>query len=158
MSDRRFDREVVELLKEVLDVCLEERILEGQRHFRQRARYWSVGGNMADPITSSPVGSTVQVVLTLVPPSGFAIPDGYVYSPTLTSPEPSAVITPATVDATGGATPLAQQFTITDPSLTATATDPNGNTVTSNFTFQWTTGGAGAVFTQTAQFFPVPTA
>ena len=95
------------------------------------------------PITSIPLGGNAQLVAQLlqngapyVPPAGAA---PYTFSPTISSSDPNVSSAPATVDVTGGAVPLAQQFLLTDSAsdtvgavdaVTVSAEAPDGSTVT----------------------------
>ena len=62
----------------------------------------------------------------------------YVFTPALACSDPLVTISPATVDASNGTVPLANQFLVTVEAsdaggtavFTATATDPNGGTAT----------------------------
>ena len=122
------------------------------------------GGTMStlpSPITSSPVGTSVLLVMTLNIPSGVTPPAGYTYAPQVSTPESSVSVSPATTDQTGGAVPLAQQFIVTDaatdsPNTTIfTATDPAGFASPLTFPFTWGTVTPPPSVSQSAAFYPV---
>jgi hypothetical protein len=82
-------------------------------------------------------------------------PVGSAYAPTITwtASDPSVTLTPVTADDSGGAVPLAQQTVVNVPAgdtstsvtITATTTDPNGNTITGTINIPLTS--APQVFT-----------
>lgn len=116
---------------------------------------------LPSPITSSPVGSSVLLVMTLNIPAGVTPPAGYSYQPNVTTAESTVTVAPSTVDQTNGAVPLAQQFIVTDaatdsPNTTSfTATDPAGFAQPLSFTFGWTAAAPPPAVTQSAAFYPL---
>jgi hypothetical protein len=95
------------------------------------------------PITSIALGGNAQLVAQLLESGApYVAPAGaapYTFAPTISSSDANVTSAPATVDVTGGAVPLAQQFLLTDSAndtvgavdaITVSAVAPDGTTVT----------------------------
>lgn len=121
------EREEIHLLREIL------KRLPRTNYTIKMEELMSIGNIVA--------GTTGQLAAVLLENGvAYTAPAGstYVFTPSVTSSDPLVTITPATVDASGGTVPLADQFLLTVDGadaggtavFTATATDPNGNALT----------------------------
>jgi len=103
-------------------------------------------------IGNIPAGSSGQLgAQLLLNGSSYVVPsdDSYVFTPTFTADDPSVTFTAATTDESGGTLPLADQIVLDVPAgdtgtsvtVTVTAADPNGNTLSATLTIPLTPEG-----------------
>lgn len=170
-----------ELLRKILNAVHEEThvlrkilyFLESQNHFSLRLTLFSLprGNPMSTlplPITTIPVGGNGQLVVQLlqngavyVAPAGAA---PYTFTPSVTSNDTDITVSPASIDVTGGAVPLSQQFLIVDATgdtvssfiLTATATAPDGTALTDTLTINVSSTPPTSTFSLSMALYPTP--
>ena len=128
-------REIVHLLREIRQE-LEKRLNHYSLHITQET-------TMAlENITAGTTGQFGATLLDNGLPYSAPAGSSYVFTPAFTASDSAVTFTPATDDASSGTIPLADQIVVSIPAsdsgtsvtITATATAPDGTTVTNSIT------------------------